>query len=152
MLYSSWSRLCGPEFIDFCFPCSAKSSPTPSGASQQAAVTNDLLGSAFAQQQNLSIEQQRIIEEERQRLEAFVTQARLKSPTTTQSADQGNGVTHAGSDGDLLELFSPIPQSSNQPQQSQNALFDDFFFQTPAGKMSCVLRGIWVTVNLHITP
>lgn len=85
--------------------------------------------------QNLTLEQQRIIEEERQRFEAFVSQARAKCPNDTPE-HRSSTVERSSSDGDLLQLFSPDPTSdgaskttaSGGPATSAN-FFDDFFFQ-----------------------
>uniref|UniRef100_A0A5K3F6K5 ENTH domain-containing protein n=1 Tax=Mesocestoides corti TaxID=53468 RepID=A0A5K3F6K5_MESCO len=107
-----------------------KTSPTPSSSSQPSAVTGDLLLLQEASQQNLSVEQQRIIEEERQRLEAFVSQARSKCPGSTTERAVGGSVERSSSDGDLLELFTGCPaDTGKKTDATNNTLFDDFFFE-----------------------
>ncbi|KAM7541168.1 hypothetical protein Aperf_G00000046482 [Anoplocephala perfoliata] len=103
-----------------------KTSPTL--APPSTPVTGDLLQLQDSNHQNLSVEQQRIIEEERQRLEAFVSQARAKCANNTpEHTSVGNAVERSSSDGDLLQLFPPAEMSgASQPADS---LFDDFFFQ-----------------------
>ncbi|VDK43220.1 unnamed protein product [Taenia asiatica] len=101
----------------------SKASPTLSSPPTTTAVTGDLvLLQDVSNHQNLSIEQQRIIEEERQRLEAFVSQARSKCSTTTPD--------HASSGVDLLQL-SPDPTSSGSASKAatSSSFFDDFFFE-----------------------
>ncbi|KAM3186901.1 hypothetical protein ACTXT7_003368 [Hymenolepis weldensis] len=102
-----------------------KTSPTLSPPSTP--VTADLLQLQDSNHQNLSIEQQRIIEEERQRLEAFVSQARAKCTNITPEHSSTSNVERSNSDGDLLQLFLP-PETTRTSQPSSN-LFDDFFFQ-----------------------
>ncbi|VUZ46627.1 unnamed protein product [Hymenolepis diminuta] len=101
-----------------------KTSPTLSSPSTP--VTADLLQLQDSNHQNLSIEQQRIIEEERQRLEAFVSQARAKCTNITPEHGSTSNVERSNSDGDLLQLF--LPETTRTLQPSSN-LFDDFFFQ-----------------------
>ncbi|KAL5963913.1 Phosphatidylinositol-binding clathrin assembly protein, partial [Taenia solium] len=115
-----------------------KTSPTLSSPPTTTAVTGDLvLLHDVSNHQNLSIEQQRIIEEERQRLEAFVSQARAKCSTTTPD--------HASSGVDLLQL-SPDPTSGGSASKAatSSSFFDDFFFEPalPASSSQMALSTI----------
>lgn len=101
-------------------------------------MTADLLQLHDSDHQNLTIEQQRIIEEERQRLEAFVSQARAKCANNTPEHAAGSNVERSDSDGDLLNLFSSTETTGSSSQPS-SSLFDDFFFQ-PCKKNSSYLN------------
>ncbi|VDM18422.1 unnamed protein product [Hydatigera taeniaeformis] len=121
----------------------SKTSPTLSSPSATTAVTGDLVFlHDVVNPQNLSVEQQRIIEEERQRLEAFVSQARAKCPTTTPD--------HVSSGVDLLQL-SPDATSGGGGSASKAAtastLFDDFFFEPalPASSSQMALSTVTAT-------
>nr|CDS33610.1 phosphatidylinositol binding clathrin assembly [Hymenolepis microstoma] len=105
---------------------SDKNKASPTLSSPSTPVTADLLQLQDSSNQNLSIEQQRIIEEERQRLEAFVSQARAKCANNTPEHGSTGNVERSNSDGDLLQLFTPTETAATS--QPSSSLFDDFFF------------------------
>ncbi|CDS43322.1 phosphatidylinositol binding clathrin assembly [Echinococcus multilocularis] len=112
------AHLEGKKFNDL-----SKTSPSVSSPPITAAVTGDLVQlQGVSNQQNLSVEQQRIIEEERQRLEAFVSEARAKCPNMTPE--------HASCGIDLLQFsIDAVGGGGASKAATSYTFFDDFFFE-----------------------
>lgn len=138
-IFEFWLHL-GPLYNVLFHAFFSRNKTSPTLSSPSTPVTADLLQLQDSNHQNLSIEQQRIIEEERQRLEVFVSQARAKCTNITPEHSSTSNVERSNSDGDLLQLFLP-PETTRILQPSSN-LFDDFFFQ-PSMWKEIALTEMW---------